>query len=77
MSDPQDVAPALFALTHCVRNGFSSLEMYAFNDHLQRSPHRREVHRQFQRLGPHLQPATHGETWTETKARVAAAAANA
>ena len=26
MSDPQDVAPALFALAHCVRNGFSSLE---------------------------------------------------
>ena len=76
MSDPQDVAPALFALTHCVRNGFSSLEMYAFYDHLQRSLHRREIHRQFQRLGPHLRPGPDEETWTETKARVAAAAAN-
>ena len=75
MSDPQDVAPALFALTHCVRHGFSSLEMYAFYDHLRRSAHRREIHRRFQRIGPHLQPAA-AETWTETKARVAAAAAN-
>ena len=77
MSDPQDVAPTLFALTHCVRNGFLSLEMYAFYDHLQRYPHRRELHREFQRLVPFLQAAPEDETWTETKARVAAAAANA
>ena len=76
MSDPQDVAPALFALSHCVRNGFSSLEMYALYDHLQRPPHRREIHRQFQRIAQYLQPAPDDETWTEAKARVAAAAAN-
>ena len=74
MSDPHDVAPALFALTHCVRHGFSSLEMYALYDHLQRYPHRREVHRRFQRIAPYLQPAPDGETLAETKARVAAAA---
>ena len=74
MTDAQDVAPALFALPHCVRIGLSSLEMYALYDHLQRPPHRREVHRQFRHLTALLRPARGPETWTETKERVAAAA---
>ena len=73
-TDPQDVAPALFALAHCVRNGFPSLEMYALYDHLRRSPHRREVHRRFRHISRNLRPARGVETWTETKERVAAAA---
>ena len=74
LSDPQDVAPALFALAHCVRNGFSSLEMYALYDQLPRSLHRREIHRRFRHLSPHLRPARGDETWTETRNRVTVAA---
>ena len=72
--DPQVVAPALFALPHCVRNGFSSLEMYALYKHLEPSPHRREIHRQFQLVSTYLQPSGGAETWNETKERVAEAA---
>ena len=72
--DPQDVAPSLFALTHCVRNGFSSLEMYALYDNLLRTPNRRQIHRHFERISPRIKPTTpNGETWLETKGRVAAA----
>lgn len=65
------LAPVLEKLNLCVRLGFSSVEMAALYSLLNdKRTNRREVHRQFTKLEPHLSGTLPGDSWESIRDRV-------
>lgn len=65
--------PSVFFLSGCALLGLSSLEMYALYERARQglgSPPRREIHRQFEAISPHIVPAKEEESWKDVKKRV-------
>lgn len=62
--DEHALPPALEKLNYCVRLGYQSIEMAALRSTLdEKRINRREIHRLFAKLKPHLGDAPDEETW--------------
>ncbi|AQQ05417.1 helicase [Roseibium algicola] len=73
-SDPVEQVPALIHANRCVRRGYASAEMAAFNTLMWSAKwSRREVHRNFSNVVTYLKAASPGETIEALEARVEAA----
>ena len=69
--DEQALPPALEKLNYCVRRGYRSIEMAALRSTLdEKRINRREVHRLFAKLKPHLGDAPDEETWDALRDRI-------
>ena len=69
--EPQETRPGLAYLNQCVRRGYSCAEMASFSIQMRSAEWaRRETHRRFAEIVPHLKAATKNETGAMLEARV-------
>lgn len=73
--EPGEPSPGLAYINHCIRRGYNSAEMAAYALQMRSAKWaRRETHRRYADVSPHLKPAPAEETLAMLEARVEAAA---
>ncbi len=73
-NEPQEPSPSLSYASHCIRRGYASAEMATYAVQMRSAKMgRREIHREFSTILPHLAPAPKGENLAMIETRIRAA----